>query len=93
MQRNEAEALISVEYLRACHKFKKFNTAHEGIAVILEEYRELEKEVFKKKRDLKKMQKEAVQIGAMALRFLTDCCIYSQGELGVGQQDSEEKIK
>jgi hypothetical protein len=65
---------VAHELDRAIRKFKRFNSAHEGIAVLREEYLELEREVFKraKKRKLAKMREEAMQCAAMAIRFMTD---------------------
>lgn len=63
---------IIQEYKRAASKFGTFNSAHEGIAILREEYRELEDEVFWGTKS--KMEKEAIQVGAMAIRFLVDCC-------------------
>ena len=63
---------IKEEYLRASKIFGKFTSAHEGIAVIREEYLELEREVFKKNPNKNKLRDEAIQLGAMALRFLQD---------------------
>jgi hypothetical protein len=62
------------EYKRAIAKFKPFNSPHEGLAIILEEYKELEEEVFKQHdvRTRKKMRAEAKQVAAMALRFMVD---------------------
>jgi hypothetical protein len=57
-------------------RYPPFNSAHEGYAVLLEEIDELWDEVKKspKKRDLVLMRAEAVQVAAMALRFLIDVC-------------------
>ncbi len=53
-----------------------FHSAHEGYAVILEELDELWEQVRLKRsqRDVDQMRREAVQVGAMALRFLVDVC-------------------
>lgn len=67
---------VDREYLRATQLHGAFNSAHEGYAVILEELEELWDEIKKRKegRDIEKMQKEAIQIAAMAVRFVTDIC-------------------
>lgn len=67
---------IKLECQTAMNKFPPFNSAHEGLAVIEEEFEELKKEVFKSpsNRDFVHMKDETVQLGAMALRFLIDCC-------------------
>ena len=64
------------ELVRAQAKFPKFNSAHEGYAVIKEEFDELWEEIKKneKTRDPVRMRKEAVQVAAMALRFIEDVC-------------------
>ena len=64
------------EYIEASKKFRPFISAHEGIAVIREEYKELEKEIFKQfnVRTKEAMREEAKQLGAMALRFMVDIC-------------------
>jgi len=66
----------------AVAKFPPFNTAHEGYAVLLEEVDELWEHVKVKqgKRDVAAMQKEAVQVAAMALRFALDICIDDRGQ-------------
>jgi hypothetical protein len=48
---------------------------HEGFAIILEELDELKAEVFKQhgERTKEKMRNEALQVAAMALRFMVDC--------------------
>lgn len=64
---------IMEEYSFATGKFGKFNSAHEGYAVIKEELDELW-DVIKSTHDYRNMQDEARQVAAMALRFLVDCC-------------------
>ena len=66
---------VAKELDSALRKFNKMNSAHEGYAVILEEVIELRAEVFKKQRKRKpaKMQREAIQIAAKAIRFVMDC--------------------
>lgn len=67
---------VSEEVQKAMRNWPEFNSAHEAYGVLTEEYRELEKEVFlnQKKRELDKMRKEAVQVAAMAIRFIVDVC-------------------
>ena len=67
---------VIAELRDATQRFGAFNSTHEGIAVILEEYRELESEVFKKQKDydMSKMRKEAIQLAAMAIRYVMDLC-------------------
>lgn len=71
-----AMCLISEEHARAVDKFGRFHNAHEGWGVIREEYLELEDEIRKKQvdYDIDKMRHEAIQLGAMALRFIVDVC-------------------
>jgi len=58
------------ELARATAKFGRFHTAHEGYAVILEEVDELWDAV--KRGDRVCMMREAIQVGAMAMRFVHD---------------------
>ena len=68
------EALLSEigdEYERACKKFSKFNSRHEGYAVILEELDEAWDSI--KTNQLNAiLELEIIQVGAMCLRFLMD---------------------
>ena len=75
MTQEQALELISAEAYKAASKYPKFNSAHEGYAVLLEEVEELWEEIKVKQayRDDKVMELEAIQVGAMAVRFLTDC--------------------
>ena len=74
LTKDEALKLILDEHARAVAEFGKFHNAHEGWGVIREEYLELEDEIRKKQRDydFNQMRHEAVQLGAMALRFIID---------------------
>lgn len=65
-------AAIEDEYRRACAKFPAIHSAHEGIAVIREEYLELEKAVFVYEREPLSCQQEATKLAAMCLRYLVD---------------------
>lgn len=62
------------EFMRARKLHKQFNSPHEGYAVILEELEELWAEVKKRQehRSAEVMRKEAVQVAAMAVRFIYD---------------------
>ena len=53
-------------------KWPPFNSAHEGYAVLLEEVDELKAHVWmnQKKRDLDAMRAEAIQVAAMAIKFV-----------------------
>lgn len=72
---------IREEYDRAKSNWPPFNSAHEGLAVLEEEVHELKLHVYtnQKRRDLRKMQAEAVQVAAMALRFATEVCDDERG--------------
>jgi hypothetical protein len=69
-------AALGVELGQAMAKFKPFSSAHEGYAIILEELDELWEEVRKQydQRSKAKMKKEALQVCAMAFRFMHDIC-------------------
>jgi hypothetical protein len=80
MKAEEAVTSIIHEYGKACKKFPEFNSAHEGYAVIKEELDELWDEIKKNPADADLMKKEACQLGAMALRFMTDICFGMEGD-------------
>lgn len=84
----EERALTRVgsELLRAQSRFAPFQSAHEGLAVILEEYREFEHEVFHGSGDA--AYDEAVQLAAMAVRYMLD--IGRRGRAASGGADSDE---
>jgi len=61
---------ICKELIEATGKFGPFASTHEGYAIILEEVDEMWEAI--KLNDVEQARKEAIQIGAMALRFLID---------------------
>jgi hypothetical protein len=67
---------VAEELDKALRKHAKFNSAHEGYAVILEELDELweEVKVRQDKRRPRRMRKEAIQVAAMAMRFAMEVC-------------------
>jgi hypothetical protein len=71
----------ATEALLASEKWPPFNSAHEGYAVLLEEVDELKAHVWtnQKRRDLEAMRKEAIQVAAMAIRFIKDICNEERG--------------
>lgn len=74
---------IADEVSFAVAKFKPFNSAHEAYAVLLEEVDELWDEVKAKQeaRAVQDMRKEAVQVAAMAIRFILDVCDNGRGQV------------
>ncbi|CDX01284.1 Hypothetical protein DPCES_1397 [Desulfitobacterium hafniense] len=70
MKANDIAALMVTELNKANAKFPQFNSRHEGYAVIKEEVDELWDEIKKKHPDKQRMLEEAVQIGAMAMKFV-----------------------
>jgi NTP pyrophosphatase (non-canonical NTP hydrolase) len=71
---DQIQAAIRAEVDRAQAKYPSFNSTHEGYAVLLEEVDELWDEVKKnsKNQDMNKMRTEALQVAAMAVRFLVE---------------------
>lgn len=69
---DRAMGLIRRELERAQSRFGPYHSPHEAIAVIREEYLELEREVFGNMGLSPNAQVEAVQIAAVAARYLVD---------------------
>jgi hypothetical protein len=69
------------EAIAADRKWPKYNSAHEGFAVLWEEVEELWEIVKTKQpsRDLEHMRTEAIQIAAVAIRFAADVCNEERG--------------
>jgi hypothetical protein len=64
------------ELARARKKFAPFNSAHEGYATLLEEADELWDEIKgpDDSKQVARMRAEAIQVAAMAIRFIEDVC-------------------
>lgn len=67
---------VREELRRARELFPPFVSTHEGYAVLLEELDELWDEVKRKPDATSKdrMRREAVQVAAMAIKFIEDLC-------------------
>lgn len=68
--------LVAAEYRRAVALHPRWASAHEGIALLFEEICELWDEVRKRRdaRDPDAMRREAIQVAAMAVRFVEEIC-------------------
>lgn len=81
----------AAELERAVLKHAPMHSAHEGWAVIFEELDELWDEVRAWQpdtNDYNRMRKEAIQVAAMALRFVSDVCERAAAPSSVGRADS-----
>jgi hypothetical protein len=76
MKKSKAITLVLDELEEALDKFPLFNSSHEGYAVLKEEVDELWDEIKNNKypQSSVNQKKEAVQVGAMAIKFLMSCC-------------------
>ena len=67
-----AAAQVLTELFHAREKFPVMHSAHEGLAILEEEFLELRQEVFWGTRE--RQREEAIQVAAMAIRFIVDVC-------------------
>ena len=76
MTQDQAIRLVFNELNDANKKFPPFNSPHEGYAVILEEMDELWDEIKNNKHPMSstKQKHEAIQVAAMGIKFLMNCC-------------------
>ena len=65
-------ATLMLDELERANKIygTSFASPHEGYAVLLEELDELWDEIKKKRPDKERMREEAIQVGAMAIKFI-----------------------
>lgn len=84
MDLDEALKNIKEEYLRAVKKYGVIDDAHQGYALILEELDELWDKVKLRPNTidrLNSMRIEAIQVGAMAIRFIINSCECKNNEV------------
>lgn len=76
MRINDVLEAIQEELSIATSKFGPFASQHEGYAIIKEEVDELWEEIKSKHSPDRRsnIQSEAIQVAAMAVRFLVDLC-------------------
>lgn len=67
---------VGDETVRAMQMWEPMRSPHEGYAIILEELDELKAHVWtnQTRRDIDAMAREAIQVAAMAVRFIHDVC-------------------
>ncbi len=63
---------VTIELNIAQAKFPRFNSPHEGYAVLLEEVNELWDAIKDKNASRDAVRDEAIQVAAMAIRFIID---------------------
>jgi len=71
--------LVKFDLHNARQKHARMYSAHEGLAVIWEEFEEFKQEVFKQKLDPDATIRELASIAAMCQRFAEDC-LNAKGE-------------
>ncbi len=65
---------VVAELERATNLHGPMSSPHEGYAVLQEEVDELWEEVKDRDLDQRRLRAEAIQVAAMAIRFIMDCC-------------------
>lgn len=68
-------AAVELELVEALAKFPSFHSPHEGYAVILEELEELWTLVQSNRGRDQIAREEAIQVAAMAIRYVFDLCL------------------
>lgn len=72
--------LVLNEVVRATKRHGAFNSPHEGYGVLAEEFDELWDDI--KRNRAEHAGEEAVQVAAMAVRFIVDCVPWFEDESG-----------
>lgn len=71
-------AAVRHELFVARRQHRGIHSLHEGYAVILEEVRKLEREVFDRTKPTHRIIKELIQVGAMCQRFAEDLNLHQE---------------
>ncbi len=66
---------VDDELCQAERKHGPIHSLHEGLAVIDEELHEFRMEVYKDQPNYEHARRELIQVAAMALRTIKDCCL------------------
>jgi hypothetical protein len=85
MHKKKIFTAIATELDRADGKYPPMNGPVEGLHTLKCEVAELEREVMREHKDHAALMQEAVQVGAMAVKFLRDCCMSQERSVGVCQ--------
>lgn len=74
-------ALVKQEIKNARANYPEMHSAHEGFSILNEEIDELWEHVKVKQgnRNIYEMEKEAIQVAAMAILFAAEICTYEKG--------------
>lgn len=84
--------LVLAEVSRATRRYGAFNSSHEGYGVLQEEVDELWDDI--KKNRAEHAGEEAIQVAAMAVRFVVDCVPWHEGETGpVTPDDLKQSLR
>lgn len=65
-------SIVKNEFDSSTEKYGPMRSAHEGYAIIKEEFDELWDVIKTKKQDPQDMLEEAIQVATMAIRFIND---------------------
>lgn len=65
---------VRKELISAMNNFPPFRSAHEGVAIIEEEFLEFRKAAYWPHKTKSREEEEATQLAAMAVRYLVDVC-------------------
>lgn len=80
---DQAFADVRKEVEKAVDRYEPMRSAHEGHSILREEVEELWEHVKRRQgwRSIDEMRHEAVQVAAMAIRFIHDICDGGRGQL------------